>query len=402
VRQPSTLGNEAGVQELVLARMKSLGLKAEKWDLDVETLRSHPSFGSMNIGYANRPNVTARWPAAAPGGRSLILNGHIDVVSPGALADWARDPWEPVIEDDWMYGRGAADMKSGIAAMLLAVEAIRAAGCRLRGDLILETVIEEECTGNGSLACAARGLRADAALLPECSGLRASLATVGVIWFRVRVQGRAGHALATSAAVNAIEKMPPILVALRELEEQLNAEANHPHYANVRHPINLNIGTIRGGEWPSSVPADCSVECRLACLPVVTVEQTEERIRVAVSAAAERDEWLRTCPPTVEFFGFRASPSVVDPTAESMRLLADCHAEVSGAPLLFAPGTATTDQRFFLNELNMPATSYGPKGENIHAANERVFIPSILQTARVAALFCVRWCGLLTKEEGEF
>ena len=394
VRQPSILGNEQGVQELVFARMNALGLAAEKWDLDLELLRGHPAFGPLDCSYDNRPNVTARWPAAEPGGRSLILNGHVDVVGEGARSAWTRSPWEPAVEGDWMYGRGAADMKAGVAAMLLAVEALRGAHCELRGDVILESVIEEECTGNGTLACALRGLRADAALLPECSGLNASLATVGVIWFRVRVLGRAGHAQATAAGVNAIEKMPALIAALRALEAELNAEANHPLYRAQRHPLNLNLGVIRGGDWPSSVPADCTLECRLACLPGGSVAQTQARVRDALAAAAAQDAWLRECPPAVEFFGFRAAPSVVDPDSEPMRLLAACHQEIDGTPLAFTADTATTDQRFFLNELGMPATSYGPTGERIHAADERVWIPSIRQTARVLALFMLRWCGV--------
>ena len=394
VRQPSTLGHEAGVQELVFARMRALDLAPEKWDLEPELLRGHPAFGPLDLPYDNRPNVTARWSAAQPGGRSLILNGHVDVVGVGARSAWSRDPWEPVVAGDWMYGRGAADMKAGVAAMLLAVEALRAAHCELRGDVILESVIEEECTGNGTLACALRGLRADAALLPECSGLTASLATVGVIWFRVRVLGRAGHAQATAAGVNAIEKMPVVLAALRALEAELNAEADHPHYRAQRHPINLNIGLIRGGDWPSSVPADCTVECRLACLPGSSVAQTQARVRDAVAAAGRQDAWLREFPPELEFFGFRAAPSVVDTASAPMRLLAACHEQLNGSPLTFTADTATTDQRFFLNELGIPATCYGPTGEHIHAAGERVFIPSIRQTARVLALFILRWCGV--------
>ena len=394
VRQRSTLGNELGVQQLVLARMRQLGLSAESWDLDLELLRRHPAFGPLELDYRRRPNVTARWAAAQPGGRSLILNGHVDVVGEGARSAWSRDPWEPRIEGDWMYGRGAADMKSGVAAMLLAVESLRAAQCELRGDVILESVIEEECTGNGTLACALRGLRADAALLPECTGLTASRANVGVFWFRVRVLGRAGHAQATVAGVNAIEKMVFVFTALRALEAELNAEADHPLYSGQPHPLNLNIGVIRGGDWPSSVPADCTVECRLACLPGSTVEQAQSRVRAAIAKAAAADAWLRECPPEVEFFGFRAAPSVVDTDAAAMQLLAECHTELNGSPLEFTADTATSDQRFFLNELAMPATCYGPLGENIHAADERVWIPSIRQTAQVLALYMMRWCGV--------
>jgi acetylornithine deacetylase len=393
-RQPSTLGNEEGAQELVFARMKQIGLTAEKWDLDLDTLRRHPSFGPLDLSYVNRPNVTASWPAAAPGGRSVIFNGHIDVVSPEPLSNWSYGPWDATVAGDWIYGRGAGDMKAGVAAMLLAVEAVRGAGCRLRGEVIVESVIEEECTGNGTLACALRGLRADAAITPEPHTLRASLATVGVIWFRVRTRGMASHVLAADSAVNAIEKMFTVITSLRELEATLNAEARHPHYRDVPHPINLNIGIIKSGDWPSTVPSECTLECRLSCLPGVSVDQTQARVRDAVTAGVAQDPWLCENPPEVEFFGFRAEPSVVDPTSPSMQMLVDCHMTIVGAPLVFYPGTATTDQRFFINNLGMPATSYGPAAEKIHAGNERVAISSIKQTAQVLALYLLGWCGI--------
>jgi acetylornithine deacetylase len=394
VQQPSILGNELGVQEVVCRRLQELGLEPTMWDLDLDLLRDHLSFGPLEIGYTDRPNVTALLPAAAPGGRSLILNGHIDVVSAEPLTNWAHDPYGAEIEDEWMFGRGAADMKAGVAAMILAVEAVCAAGIGLRGAVTLESVIEEECTGNGTLACALAGLTADAAIVPEPHGLEASQATVGVVWFRVRTRGRASHVLAAEAAVNAIERMIPVIQALRQLEAELNAEERHPYYRQHPHPINLNIGTIRSGDWPSTVPSDCSMECRLACQPGTTVDEIHARVRAAVRGLAQGDDWFAQNPPVVEFFGFRAEPSVVDPGSPAMRTLAECHTAVVGTDLIFQANTATTDQRFFLNNLGIPATSYGPVGQNIHAGEERVFIPSILETARVLALYMLRWCGV--------
>lgn len=394
VRQPSTLGNELGVQKVIYQRLQELGLEPAIWDLDLDLLRDHPSFGPLQIDYTARPNVTAILPAAAPGGHSLILNGHIDVVSAEPLANWTHDPFGAEIDGDWMFGRGAADMKAGVAAMILAVQAVRAAGIGLRGDVTLETVIEEECTGNGTLACALAGLTADAALIPEPHALEASQATVGVIWFRVRTRGRASHVLAAEAAVNAIERMVPVIRALRRLEAELNAEQRHPYYRHHPHPINLNIGTIRSGDWPSTVPSDCSIECRLACQPGMTVDEVHARVRSTIQALTHSDDWFAENPPQVEFFGFRAEPSVVDPSSAAMRMLAACHSSIVGTDLVFRANTATTDQRFFLNNLGIPATSYGPVGQNIHAGEERVLIPSIAQTARVLALYLLRWCGV--------
>jgi acetylornithine deacetylase len=395
VQQPSTLGNERGVQQVVFRRLEAIGLQPSMWDLDLDLLRDHPSFGPLQIDYTDRPNVTAVLPAAEPGGRSLILNGHIDVVSAEPLANWTHDPYGAEIDGDWMVGRGAADMKAGVAAMILAVEAVRMVGVGLRGDVTVESVIEEECTGNGTLACALAGFTADAALVPEPHALEASQATVGVIWFRVRTRGRASHVLAAEAAVNAIEGMYHVIDALRRLEAELNADERHPYYRQHPHPINLNIGTIRSGDWPSTVPSDCAIECRLACQPGMTVDEIQARVRAAVHTLTHRDDWFAQNPPLVEFFGFRAEPSVVDPSSPAMRVLADCHTSLLGTDLVFRANTATTDQRFFLNNLGISATSYGPVGQNIHAGEERVHIRSIHKTAQVLGLYLLRWCGVV-------
>ncbi|HSR10269.1 MAG TPA: ArgE/DapE family deacylase [Thermodesulfobacteriota bacterium] len=393
VREPSVLGNEAGAQEVFFSRLQDLGLRPEKWDLDIPSLKGHPNFGSLDLPYKNRPNVTGVLPAGNRGGRSLILNGHIDVVSPEPVSNWSHDPWGAQIEGEWMYGRGAGDMKAGLAAGVLAVEAIRAAGAGLKGDVFLQSVIEEECTGNGTLACGQRGMRADAAIVTEPHGLQACLATMTVIWFRVRTKGRASHAHAADLAVNAIEKMYPVIACLRKLEAELNAEIKTPMYRPFAQPVNLNIGIIKGGDWPSTVPSACELQCRLSGEPGTSVIDLHARIEKAVAEGARVDPFLRENPPHVEFFGFRAEASVSDPATPPLRLLGECREVILGKPLAFHASTATTDQRFFLNNWGIPATSFGPSAEKIHAEEERVFIPSILDTAKVLALFALRWCG---------
>lgn len=394
VRQPSTLGNERGAQELVLNRLRQMGLDAQMWDLDPLVLRNYPGFGRLDVSYVNRPNVTALWPAAASGGHSIIFNGHIDVVSPEPTSQWEHDPWGAQLEGDWMYGRGAGDMKAGIAAMLLAVEAVRAASLGLRGDVILESVIEEECSGNGTLACGVRGLKADAAILTEPQALTATLATVGVFWFRVRVQGCGSHALSASSAVNAVEAMLPLLAALRRFEADKNAPKHPAPYHDVPHPMNLNLGIIRAGDWPSSVPAECVLEARFACLPGTPVAQARAELLDVILSAARADAWLSQHPPEVEFFGLDCEPSLTDPACPPMQVLAGCHQAVVGQPLAYLPCTATTDERFFNNYWNTPATAYGPRAEGIHTCDERVSISSIADVARVLALFLVRWCRI--------
>ena len=256
VRRPSELGDEALVQDYVAGHLRGSHAAVEIWDIDESVLRE-PNAGNSGVPFTGRPNVTGTIPGQG-GGRSLILNGHIDVVSPEPVEQWTHDPWGAEIAGTKLFGRGAFDMKSGVAINLFLARLLRDLGIRLRGDLHIHSVIEEECTGVGSLDMSRR-YRADAALVTEPECLRFTWAHLGVLWFRVRVTGKAVHAMIATEGVNAIVKSLPIVTALQALERRLNATV-HPAWRDVHHPINLNIGVIRGGDWPSTVPGDCELQ----------------------------------------------------------------------------------------------------------------------------------------------
>jgi acetylornithine deacetylase len=294
-----------------------------------------------------------------------------------------------------MYGRGAADMKGGIAMAVLALEAIIAAGVGLCGDLFFETVLEEECCGNGALACRLHGYSAaaEAAIIPEPTSLSATVANMGVMWFRVRVRGSSGHVGKAHEANNAIEKCFPLIQALRRLEEEMNQQVSHAAYAVKEHPINLNVGLIQGGHWPSSVPADCAFTCRLSFEPGVRYQDVRERVEACIMEAAKRDPWLAQEPPRMEYYGFRAEGSVVDENTELVQLLARSHRTVTGEEMDCSISTALTDMRYFVDFGGIPATSYGPVGTNIHNADEYVDLDSIVTGAKTLALLVMDWCG---------
>jgi acetylornithine deacetylase len=392
VREPSTLGNERGAQDLVYRKLRSLGIETVMWEPSLELLRRHRAFAPTEWIYLGRPNVTGVIRGTG-GGRSLVLNGHIDVVSPEPLWGWTRNPWGAEVVDGRLYGRGAADMKGGIAMMLLAVEGVLAAGAPLAGDLHVETVIEEECTGNGTLACRLRGPRVDAAIIPEPHALSAVVATMGVLWFRVRVRGAAGHVLAAHQAVNAIEKSMILVEALRRLEAEMNQEISHHAFRGLEHPVNLNVGVIQGGVWPSSVPADCAVTCRLSYEPGIAVDVVKTRVEACVAEAAAADPWLSQVPPVVEYYGFQADGSEIASDHPLLEALASSHEAVVGAPLSRKVSTACNDMRYFLCYFDTPATCYGPAGANLHACDEYVDLDSIVAGARTLAHFILHWCN---------
>jgi acetylornithine deacetylase len=342
--------------------------------------------------YDGRYNIVVERPADGNGGRSALFNGHLDVVSPEPLTQWDRNPFDPLEKDGGLWGRGAGDMKSGVAAMIYAVHAVDAAGLGLQAPVFLETVIEEECTGNGALACRAAGLDAEAVLIPEPFGPTILTSQVGVAWFKVGLKGVSSHVLETGAGINAIEKCYPLMEALRGLEEELN-HPKHPAFDHISHPVNLNIGVIRGGDWPSTVPAHAEFECRIGYFPGVRFEEIRRRVVACVSKAAAADSWLKENPPKVLFFGFRSEGHAVERNQPAFNLLSECQQTLSGRPADSFAATCTTDLRAFVHFGFGQATCFGPAAENIHGANERVNIESIIHTAKVYALFLSRWCG---------
>jgi acetylornithine deacetylase len=394
VAEPSTLGNEISVLRVTEKEFSRLGYASQKIVIDPQELSKKPGFAPVPWDYEGRYNVVAIRPANGEGGKSALFNGHLDVVSPEPLNQWSRDPFAPHIEDGWLYGRGSGDMKAGVAAMTYAVKAIDEAGFGLAAPVTLETVIEEECSGNGAFACRAQGIEAAAVLIPEPFGPTILTAQVGVCWFKVSLTGASAHALSTQTGVNAIEKCFTLIVALRELEAQLNSQS-HPAFADTPHPLNLNVGVISGGDWPSTVPANAELKCRLAFLPGTPFSVIKTLVEQTIAAAAAKDEWLSRHPPSVEFFGFRSEGHQVDIDLPALKLLSDCQQALCGEPAVQYKAKGTTDLRSFIQFSKAQATCFGPVAENIHAGDERVNIASVIHTAKAYALFLSRWCKLL-------
>jgi acetylornithine deacetylase len=393
VAEPSILENEASALAVMEAELTKLAFEPLRIPIDPVKLAHHPGFAPVPWSYEGRYNVAAHRSASGQGGRSVIFNGHLDVVSPEPLSLWDTNPFDPVERDGWLYGRGAGDMKSGVAAMIYAVKAVENAGFGFKAPVTIEAVIEEECGGNGAVACVAAGHEAEAVLIPEPMGLEMLTAQLGVLWFKVSLTGVPRHVREAQAGVNAIEKCVPLISALRELEADMN-QTVHPVYKDIRHPINLNIGVIKGGDWPSTVPAAAEFHGRLSFFPGETYDQTCRRILEAIARVSRADPWLAENQPKVEFYGFRSEGHVVDRSRPAFRTLNDCHRELFGRDAADAISTATTDVRAYHHYTRAQATCYGPVAENIHAADERVKIESVIQTAKVYALFLARWCGL--------
>jgi acetylornithine deacetylase len=241
--------------------------------------------------------VVASLRAPQQQGRSLILQGHVDVVPPGPLDMWSSPPFGAEIRNGCMFGRGANDMKSGVCAMVFALDALRSLGLLPASDVYVETVTEEECTGNGALSTLARGYRADACLIPEPTDAKILRGTVGVMWFRLRLSGRPVHVSQSEMGSNAILSAFGLIEALRGHTRELNERAkSHPWFGRIANPVKFNPGKIRGGDWASSTPAWCEVDCRIAVLPGMPLADFRAELTGVVMAAARQDPFLASHP----------------------------------------------------------------------------------------------------------
>ncbi len=384
VAVPSTVGKEAAAQEIMAAELTGLGFEVSAVPVPPETAASAPG-GVAQLSYAGRDDVLGRLRSGA--GPVLLINGHVDVV-PATAAGWSGDPFTPRVRDGWLTGRGAGDMKGGLAMASLAIGALRAAMPEaITGELAVLSVIEEECTGNGTLAAGRAGVLGDAVVLPEPTGGDLLLGGVGVLWLRITVEGVAAHAESADRAVNPVRYLPLLLTALAGFEAEMTASAADPALDGVASPYNVNAGTVRAGDWPSSVPGRLELGVRVGYPRSWTPAQAFERARAAVLAAASADPWLAEHPPQIEEAGFRAEGYLLASTHPLAQAMAAAHQAVHGtSPRRLAIGS-TTDARYYLNQFGRPALVYGPLARNIHGADEAVELASIVAGARTLARF---------------
>jgi len=390
---PSTRGQEATAQDFMAEQYRRRGLGVDRWKINVEDIQDLPGFSPVAVSYDNAFNVVGAHRPKESKGRSLILNGHIDVVPTGPLDLWTKTPFAPHVDNGWLYGRGSGDMKGGLVAALAAFDAIDRLGYRPAADVYLQSVIEEECTGNGALACLQRGYRADAAIIPEPAENGYDMAQLGVMWFQVKVRGRPTHVGHAGRGVNAIESCFPIVAALHKLEDKWNGD-RHELWADHPHPINFVVSRIEGGDWTSSVPAWCTFDMRISFYPGQSLESVRNAVEATVRDAARNDGFLANNPPEVVYHGFQAEPYIVENAEEPLAVLAKSHQASFGETLVGRNITATTDARFFGLYAGIPALVYGPAAEDYHGFDERVNLESLRKVTRTIALFIADWCGL--------
>ena len=395
---PSITGSVAETELLhsLAGQAERLGLEVDLWQDDLAGLRVDPEFPGTE---AERDEI---WGLVASteqrDGPTVILQGHVDVVPPGDLGAWNGDPFTPRLDGDLVHGRGACDMKAGVAANLAALAAIRASGVSLAGRIALHLVASEEDGGLGAFATLRRGHRGDACLIPEPTALSLITANCGALTFELLVPGAAAHGSMRTSGVSAIEKFLPLFAGLQALERERNADPD-PLLAGYRLAAPLSIGQLSAGDWPSTVPDLLVAHGRYGVLldedPAAARKAFEQRVAEVCSA----DPWLRSHPATVRWTGGQFASGRL-PVGHPLRnVVASAHADTTGGS--FGPAERGTvpaergapygsDLRLYAGA-GIPTLHYGPGDPaHAHSSHERVSLAETVQTARTLIVAVLR------------
>ena len=389
---PSLSAEESAAQEAVATRLERGGLRVDTWDIDMAALSDDPWFSAE----VDRPEARGVLGTLGEGdGPTLLLDGHVDVVPAGDPADWTTPPFEPVVRDGRLYGRGACDMKGGLAAAIVAAEAIRAAGARLAGTLAIAPVVGEEDGGSGTLALLRRGMPADGCVIMEPTALAVVPAVAGALSWRITVRGRSAHGCLREEGVSAIERFLPVHRAVLALEQRRNRVDADGLFGWLDRPFAICGGRIAGGDWPSSEADWLTWEGRYGVAPGEDLDAARRVFEEAVAAAAEDDAWLQMHPPVVEWVGGQFYPGATDLEDPIVTTVRDAAGEVLGRRAQVRGMPYGCDLGLTVNVAGIPTVVYGPGDiRDAHTADESVSVDELVACARTLALTAMRFCGL--------
>ncbi len=395
VRIPSPIGEEAAAQREVDRTMRHIGLVTDVFDIDRNALAGVPGFAAPARDYANRPCVVGTLKGEG-GGRSIALNAHIDTAPVDAFGRWTHPPFSGHIEGDLLYGRGAWDDKAGVVEILLIVEAFKQAGVKLGGDLVAQIVVEDEATGNGTLACLARGHRTDAAIIvdgtwPE----RFIVSHMGQLWFRVELEGRSAPASVASRGANPIAAIGPVMRTLQRFVDERNAAT--AAWGTNPSPVFVNIGRAVGGAWEGAVPSGCALDGQFGFVLPDTPETARAALTEAITSALVDPEWPAGVRVSVGFDGLETPVVAGDPANSIVRILSDTVSRLHDKSIQESVISGHCDLRHFASnpwQAPIPACLYGPGGgKNAHSEDEYFDLTHLPLVARNLASVVLEWCG---------
>ncbi|HVE63550.1 MAG TPA: ArgE/DapE family deacylase [Mycobacteriales bacterium] len=396
VRSPSITGSDAEheVQERLAGELAGIGLDIDHWEIPLDETVADEDFPGIEATRSEAWGLVARRSGASDG-PALMFNAHIDVVPPGDLTSWrGDDPFSGHVVDDSVHGRGACDMKGGLVAALWAVAAIHHCGAPLRGDLLLACVESEEDGGLGTFATLRRGWRADACVIPEPTSLDLMPASAGALTFRLQVPGLAAHGSRRTEGVSALDKLVPVLTALRALEARRNVAVD-PLMRRWPIAYPISIGRVSGGVWPSSVPDLITADGRYGVALDESPLDARRDLEIAVVEACAADPWLRDHPVEIQWWGGQFGPGRLPADSDLLERMRRAHTTVAGGRRQETWGTPYGSDLRLLTAAGIPTLNYGPgDGSLAHAPNEAVPLAEVRTAARALTALALDICGL--------
>lgn len=393
VRVPSVGGSEAEVevQELAAQWASELDGDVDLWDIDLDELAADPMYPGAEVEREAAKGMVATWGGARTA--ALALQGHLDVVPVGDPETWqGSDPFSAEVREGFLFGRGAADMKAGVAANFAVVRTLLSAGVALTAPLSIQTVVGEEDGGLGAFATLRRGYRADAAVITEPTGGRLLPATAGALTFRIEVAGRAAHGSLRHSGVSAFEAFLPLHAALVELETRRNTMPDPMFETDL--PYALSFGIVSAGDWASTVPDRLVAEGRFG----VRLDEDPRTARTAfedvVNQAAIKDPWLRENRPLVTWPGGQFASGLIDSAHPLVDQVTAAVVDTLGVKPPIAASPYGSDLRLYTGIGGIPTLHYGPgEIEQAHAAQERIDLGQLIEVTRALVVLALRRCG---------
>ncbi len=353
-----------------------------------ESLKGDPeyTFSEKDLDYSSRKNIVLEYPSTGDG-PSLILNSHSDVVP----ADTWEDAFKPVVREGSVWGRGASDAKGQVATIYLVLLTLKRLGIRLKGRLSAQVVIEEEIGGNGALALIRQGYNADAAIILESTRLKVCPANRGAVWFRLDVEGKSVHMARIREGINAIEKTCCLMKLMKEYEKRLVAESRDvPLFEKFEQPVQVNFGSIRGGNWPATVCGDTTLEGGVGFLPNKNINMIKKELDDVIKNCG--DEWIKAHYSLTfdrlhnDAYSTPADHPVVESMAESIKE-SGLNPEIEGF-------LASCDARLFNKAGNMPTVVFGPGDiADAHSEVEHMPVSEMKTAAEILTRNVLKWCG---------
>ncbi len=387
----SVANRETPAQERVAKEMRAIGLETDVWDIDFERLRRHPAY---TADVDRREGLGVVGTVGRGEGRTLILNGHIDVVPAGEIERWTHPPFELTERGGRLFGRGVVDMKGQLCSVLAAARALRDAGIEVAGALQIQSVIGEEDGGSGMLATIERGHTGDGAIIVEPTEFVIGPAQAGALSFRLTVPGLAAHGAMREEGVDPVEKFIPIFQRLRVLETERNRDVADPLFRGEALPYALTMGRLRAGIWPSTVAESLVVEGRYGIAPGEDVAGARRALEDAVAEAAAGDAWLRDHPPTVEWAGAQFAAARTDARDPVVGTLAGAVRSLGGTEPRVGGVRYGADMRLLVNQGHVPTVLFGPGDvREAHRPDESIRAGALVELARILAVTAIRFCG---------